>query len=182
MDIRFIVDDLKKDLYVAKIVSANCIDILCPASNYSLLNDRDFISARDVGENCVDAMDDARHKFTDDKKAREMKCIRLRFPSDHLLSAKEINGDATDDGTIPFGGIAVNWRHPGTGAQDAFQGVNHFAVWTVANLSVAAKKRGRVAQTGGQSAAAALFGFRGGVPSNFNGNDGNNGENGHYGA
>jgi len=95
-------------------------------------------------------MDDARHRFAEDEKkgASNTKDLLLTFPSDYILSSKEIYEDAGENNDVELK-IVSDATNPSN--------AEYWAVFTVARLDVKAEKRGRVEKAEKKSKAAALL-------------------------
>ena len=110
-DDRFTDDDNETEFVQITIHSSSLIIVECPAFPKSLQTnkDRDEFATNDfITPNMLKAMDIRRNKYLKDadKKdgrhpERRSKFLYLQFPSDHLLSSKELEGDH-EENEVPF--------------------------------------------------------------------------------
>jgi hypothetical protein len=153
IDIRHIADDPTVEFYNARVFTSNSLLLKVPAWPYSMLQNREEISAH-VSTTVTDAIDDARHNFSQDKAAREWKYLVLDFPTDHHLSSKEIYDEAGEDEELELEIIPIVYSHPvieGSGTQ-------HWAAWKVVRTDLKVHKRGKIEVKSKKSKAAALLG------------------------
>jgi hypothetical protein len=140
IDIRWFLDDQSIEYYKARVYSNNQVLISLPAWPYTPLYNREEIILS-VAQNVTDAMDDARHSYEEKKDSRQWKHILLDFPSDHILSSKEIHDEAGDDEDLLLELLPVVYAHPQLGS--AINTV-HYVAWKVARAEVRAVKRGKI--------------------------------------
>jgi hypothetical protein len=133
-------DDQSLEYYKARVYSNSQILVTLPAWSYTPLYNRDEI-VPSVPQNVTDAMDDARHSYEEDKESRRWKHILLDFPSDHILSSKEIYDEAGDDEDLLLEMIPVCYTHPTLGT---VKNTVHYAAFKVARADVRAVKRGKI--------------------------------------
>ncbi len=153
IDIRHIADDSTVKFYKARAFPSNSLLIKLPAWPYTILHNRDEIEAH-VSTPVTDAIDDARHDFSQDKAAREWKYLVLDFPTDHRLSSKEIYDEAGEDEELELEIIPVVYSHP----KIKGQGTQHWAAWKVVRTDLKVHKRGKIEVKSKKSKAAALLG------------------------
>jgi hypothetical protein len=153
IDIRHIADDPTAKFYNARGFNSNSLLLKVPAWLYAMLQNREEISAH-VSTTVTDAINDARHDFSQDKAAREWKYLVLDFPTDHYLSSKEIHDEAGEDEELELEIISIIYSHPiivGSGTQ-------HWAAWKVVRTNLKVHKRGKIEVKSKKYKAAALLG------------------------
>ena len=110
-DMRFTDDDMETEFVQITIHSGSKVVVECSAFPKSLQTntDRDEFALSDfVTPNMLKAMDIRRNKFLKDTNKndgkhpeRRSKFLYLEFPSDHMLSSKELEGDH-EEHEVPF--------------------------------------------------------------------------------
>ena len=147
VDIRWVLSDKSVECYKARVFTQNQILITMPSWDYDLLHNRDeFVGLSPAAdENLVDAMDDARHTFNDNRETRRFKHIMLDFPSDNVLSSKTINKNAGDDEILKLR-LFFSKKLLKRGDIDSGDeySVKHYAGWSVARLDITPRKSGKV--------------------------------------
>jgi hypothetical protein len=151
MDIRFTLDDFMSDHYTACVCADNQVLITLPAWPYSLLYGRDAMKLK---KNLVNAMDEARHDYNDNKKARLLKHLVLNFPAGHILSSKEFFEKSTQEEKLAMEIVSINEGHT---MMPKLKNTSHYVCWKVARVDLKASKRGRIEKVKEVSEAATLL-------------------------
>ena len=153
MDMRFVMDDDSTEHWKARIYSSNQVLLTLPAVDYTIFYNRDNVTGK-VAPNVTHAMDDARHAFEENKASRMYRHLLLEFPSDQVLSAKEIYADAGEDEELELDVVSTIGVHVSDKAYSMHQ---LYAAWTVARTDIKANKRGKVERKDNKSKVASMM-------------------------
>jgi hypothetical protein len=153
MDVRFILDDQTVEHCKARLFANHQVLLTVPSWDHSPLYNRDEIVDH-VHDDVMNAMDDARHAFEENKATRRWKHLLLEFPGGHELSSKLIYEAAGDDDELELEIVPHCCSHKS--APTSFNTL-HCAAWKVARSDVRASKRGKVEHKENKSKAASLL-------------------------
>ena len=151
MDIRFTLDDVKSNHYTACVIADHQVLVTLPGWPYSFLHCRGDMKLK---KNLVNSMDDACHDYKDNKAARLLKHIVLKFPKGHVLSSKDIYAKATDDEKLCMELVSIPGKHL---ALPTLDNTRHYALWKVARADIRPAKRGKIEEEEPLSEVAALL-------------------------
>ena len=150
---RWYIEDENVEHYKARVFSNNQVLITVPSFDFTLLNNRDALVATNFPDYVIDAMDDTRHRFVQNRTLRQWKNILLQFPDDHTLKASVISDDAGEDEMLEFSMHPVEVKDEAGTVTKTFL----FRGFTVARVDIDPHKRGKVEKKEKESKGARLL-------------------------
>jgi hypothetical protein len=140
LDICWVINDVAVEAYTAKVWKEDSILLRIPAFPYTLLYNREGVRLSDRSESVVNAMDNARHDYENNKETRQWKYLLLQFPPGQTLSSKLIFADAGDDEELDYGIVDIETRDNVTEPSR----VERWVHFIVARSDLRVAKRGKV--------------------------------------
>lgn len=153
VDIRDIVSE-KGEPFEARIFTENSVLVKFSSFKQAFYNLSDELSDQ-VGEQMTATLDEARHKYHEERDTRQWIYIVLEFPSDHVLSVKEVNKNDNGDATLPYGMCSLPYTVTLDGSTVQF--FENFIVFKVVRSEKVARKRGKHLDDKPQSRALQLL-------------------------
>lgn len=145
-DVRWMLEDQEADQYSMRVWRDDAILVKLPAMEYSLIHNKDEFDVNDdVPESVINAMDDARHHFEENKKNRMFRYILIEFPPGTMLSSKLIFSEAGDNEELDYDIVQIEANDKVT---------EHWLHFTVARTDTRVQKRGKVEKKSKKSKAA----------------------------
>ena len=151
MDIRFVLDDPKSQLFKCRVFASDELVVSEPAWDYNLLKNRDAV-ADNAKDNLVGAIDDSHEKYYNGrygpKEERFWAHYSLKFPGDPKLNASRIFLKAGNDEWCDLTIMPVKYEDDArveiigatAGQQITTKITDYYAVWIVANIAMKDRK------------------------------------------
>lgn len=150
-DVRWMLEDEEVECCTMHVWRDDVILVKLPAVEHSLLHSKDDFDSNDQAtETVLNAMDDARHHFEDNRNNRLCSHLLIEFPPGATLSAKLINLEAGDEEELDCEIVKVET----TGSTFNFTIVEHWLHFTVARTDTRVMKRGKVEKKSKKSKGA----------------------------